>query len=146
MSNKNKLITLFAVLGGLIVIVGLGGLLMYGVYFKLNDSGPTRIAARIFNLPAAKVGKRTVAYSRFLSTRDAIKKFIGSDAGKEVQAAMPSDKILNQNILERLIREELTQDLANQKKITVTDKDVDAIFADVVKAAASSTTPDVTQY
>lgn len=146
MSNKNKLITLFAVLGGLIVIIGLGGLLVYGVYYKLNDSVPTRLAARVFGLPAAKVGNRTVSYIQFLSTRDAIRKFIGSEAGKQVQAALPPDNVLNQNILERLIRQELTQELADQKKITVTDQDVDAIFADVVKAAASSTTPDVSQY
>ncbi|MDD5438225.1 MAG: SurA N-terminal domain-containing protein [Patescibacteria group bacterium] len=146
MSQKNKLITLFSVLGGLIVIAGLGGLLVYGVYYKQNDAGVTRLVAKAFNMPAAKVGNATVSYAEFLSVRDAIRKFTASEAGKQVEAVLPPDKELNQNILERLIRQELTKQLADQKKITVADEDLNTIFQDVVKVAASSTTPDVNQY
>jgi hypothetical protein len=146
MSQKNKIITAFAILGGLIVLAGLGGLLVYGVYYKMNDSAPTRLVAKVFNLPAAKVGQSNISYSEFLSVRDAIKKFTNSDAGKEVQAALPPDKELSQNILERLIRQELTKQLAGQKNIAITDDEISTIFKDVVKVAASSTTPDVSQY
>lgn len=146
MTQKAKLISLFVGLGVLLAIVVAGGVLMYGVYMKHDASVATRLSAKILHLPAARVGMRTVAYSDFLSTRDAIVKFINSEAGKEVQATMPPDKVLNDNIMERLIRQEMIQEMADQKNLVVSDSDVDAVFSDVVKAAASSTTPDVSQY
>ncbi len=146
MTQKNKMITLFSVLGGLIILAGICGLLVYGVYYKQDDSTPTRVVAKVFNLPVAKVGQTAISYGEFLSVRDAIKKFTASDAGKQVQAVLPSDKELNQNILERLIRQELIKKLADQQKVSITNEDINSIFQDVVKVAASSTTPDVSQY
>ncbi|MDD5725960.1 MAG: SurA N-terminal domain-containing protein [Patescibacteria group bacterium] len=146
MSQKNKLIILFVALGAVIVLAAAGGLLTYEVYYKVNDSAVVRSVAGLFGLPAAKVGSRQVSYARFLMTRDAVKRFVNSEAGKEVGATMPPENALNKNILERLVRQEMIQEIADQKKVTVSDEDVKAIFADVVKAAASSTTPDISQY
>lgn len=146
MSQKNKLIILFAALAAVIILAAAGGLVTYEVYYKVNDSSIVRSVAGLFGLPAAKIGSKQVTYTRFLMTRDAVKRFVNSEAGKEVGATMPPDPVLNKNILERLVRQEMIQEIADQKKITVADDDVKAIFADVVKAAASSTTPDVSQY
>ncbi len=146
MSQKNKLIILFVALGAVIVLAAAGGLLTYEVYYKVNDSAVVRGVAGLFGLPAAKVGSRQVSYAKFLMTRDAVKRFVNSEAGKEVGATMPPENALNKNILERLVRQEMIQEIADQKKLAVTDDEVKAIFADVVKAAASSTTPDISQY
>lgn len=140
------MIILFVALGAVIVLAAAGGLLTYEVYYKVNDSAVVRSVAGLFGLPAAKVGSRQVSYARFLMTRDAVKRFVNSEAGKEVGATMPPENALNKNILERLVRQEMIQEIADQKKVTVSDEDVKAIFADVVKAAASSTTPDISQY
>lgn len=146
MSQKSKLIILFVALGAVIILAAAGSLLTYEVYFKVNDSSIVRSVAGLFSLPAAKIGTHQVTYAKFLMTRDAVKRFVNSEAGKQVGATMPPDLVLNKNILDRLVRQEMVQEIADQKKIAVTDDEVKAIFADVVKAAASSTTPDVAQY
>jgi len=146
MSAKSKIIALFV---GLIVFIGIlagAGLLVYQVYGKIDESGTVRTLARVFSLPAARVGSRTVTYDSFLNTRGAVKRFINSDAGKQANVNMPPESELNKNILERLVRIAIVQEIADSKKITVSDDDVRAVFSDVVKAAASSTTPNVADY
>ncbi len=137
---------MFAGMGLLLVLVFAVGFMLYGVYFKINDSGPVRVMARVLSLPAAKVGSQSVSYDRFLMTRDAVVMFINSEAGQEVGAYMPPDKELNDNILERLIRQAMIVDMAKQKNISVQDEQVNLVFEDVKSAAASSTTPDVGEY
>lgn len=146
MTKQQKLLSIFAGLGLLLVLVSAIGLMLYGVYFKVNASGPVRVMARVLNLPAARVGSQTVSYDRFLMTRDAVVMFINSEAGQEVGAYMPSEKELNDNILERLIRQAMIADLSGQKNIFVKNEQVDLVFEDVKSAAASSTTPDVGEY
>ncbi|MFA6160928.1 MAG: SurA N-terminal domain-containing protein [Patescibacteria group bacterium] len=146
MTQKTKLAAIFGGLGVMLAIVIAVGSLMYGVYVKHDESSVTRVFAKAFHFPAARVGMRTVSYSDFLSTRDAIIKFINSEAGAQVDATMPPDKALNDNIMERLVRQEMIQEMADDKSIAVSDDDISAVFDDVVKAAASSTTPDVAQY
>jgi len=145
-SAKKKIIALFVGLIAFIVILAGAGFLVYRVYWKVDDSGLTRTFAKVFSLPAARVGSRTVTYDSFLGTRGAVKRFIASDAGKQAGVNMPPEQELNKNILERLIRIAIIQEMADAKKITVSDDDVKAVFADVIKAAASSTTPNVGDY
>lgn len=145
--TTNKKITIFAAAFGALLLLSIAaGFVIYGVYYKINDSGFTRIVARTFALPAAKVGSGSVSYAQFLSTRDAIEKFINSEAGKQVQAAMPPIDVLNNNVMDRLIRQEMVKEIAAKQKITVSDDEVMSTFSDVVKAAASSTQPDVSKY
>lgn len=146
MTKQQQVLSIFAGMGLLLVLVSAIGLMLYGVYFKVNASGPVRVMARVLNLPAAKVGSQSVSYDRFLMTRDAVVMFINSEAGQEVGAYMPPEKELNDNILERLIRQAMIADLAKQKGIMVDDEQVNLVFEDVKSAAASSTTPDVGEY
>ncbi|MFZ6015929.1 MAG: SurA N-terminal domain-containing protein [Patescibacteria group bacterium] len=143
---NNKIIGLFAGFIALAVItIGIGAA-VYSIYFNTADGSATRFVARVFSLPAAKVGKNSVSYDRFLLTKDAVLRFINSEAGKEVGSSMPPEAELNKNILEQLIRQQIVREMADERDLAVSDDDVRAVFADVVSAAASSTTPDVAQY
>jgi len=145
-AQNKKLVMAFSIAIAVLVIVAGCGLTIFEVYYKVNDSKPVRFLAKTFDLPAARVGKYKVSFDRFVKTRDAVIHFINSDAGKEVKATMPPQDVLDKNVLDRLLRQLIVQEMAEQKKIAVTDDEVKTVFADVVKAAASSTTPNVSEY
>lgn len=146
MQISKKALGLLVGLVVLLLVVAGSGIVVYQIYFKAVDSGATRWVARTLNLPAARVGKRTVSYRSYTDTLDAVKKFIASDAGKSVGSNMPPESALKQNIMDRLVRQDMVQELADEKNITVSDDDVRKVFADVVRSAASSSIPDVAQY
>lgn len=144
--SSAKLLGLFAASGLLLVIVILVSLVVYRAYYQTSDSGFTRVVAKTFNLPAARVGSVSVSYDDFLLTRDAVWRFLNSDAGKALGGDVPPAKEVDKNILEQLIRQAMVKEIAAERDLSVLDDDVRAVFADVVAAAASSTTPDVAQY
>ncbi len=122
------------------------GLTIYGIYIDQNDGSMSRFVAKAFSLPAASVEGRKVTYERFLNTRDAVRRFINSEAGQEVGAAMPPDNQLNQNILEQLIRQKMVAVIADEKQISVSDEELDEVFNEVAAQAASSTESDINTY
>jgi hypothetical protein len=142
--QTKKLTILFVVLGVLILLSGLVAYTAYAVYSKANDNVYTRLVGRA--LPVAKVGSKTVSYYKFLTMRDAINKFINGEAGKAAGVTAPPENELNKNIVDRLARILVLQELGQQKNVSISDDDVRAVFADVVKVAASSTTPNVADY
>lgn len=145
-TSQKKIIALFAGLAVLIAVVAGIGTLVYRTYWKLDDSTVVRSFARVLSLPAAKVGSRSVTYEQFMDTREAVNRFIASEAGQASGVNAPPEAELNKNVLERLIHISMVQELAEQRKLVVSDDDVRAVFSDVVKAAASSTTPNVAEY
>ena len=145
-AQKKKLAMAFSAAIAVLVVVAACGLTIYEVYYKVNDSKPVRFLAKTFDLPAARMGKYKVSFDRFVKTRDAVTHFINSEAGKEVDAAMPPQDVLNRNVLDRLLKQLIVQEMAEQKKLEITDDEVKTVFADVVKAAASSTTPNISEY
>ena len=145
-TSDQKAIGILAAIGVFLVILGLIASAMYGIYFKTKDDATTRFVANVLSLPAARVGSKRISYSRFLRTRDAVRRYLSSPAGQADVAVMPTEQELNNSIIENLIQQEMVKEIAAEKNITVSDDDVRAIFADVVSEAASSTTPDVAQY
>ncbi len=119
---------------------------IYGVYAKQADGSSARIMAKTFALPAAYVGKRSVTYTRFLETRDAVERFINSEAGQEVGATMPSENELGQNIMEQLIRQKMVEEFADQNQVTVSKEEIDQIFEQIVAEAAAQNTTDIAKY
>jgi SurA-like N-terminal domain len=131
----------------LIIILTIGlGLNMYGIYTKQAEDGVSRFIAKTFSLPAANVNGRSVKYTRFLTTRDAVRRFINSEAGKDVGATMPPENELNENILEQLIRQRLVENIAGEKDISVSNDEVNEVFNEVAEQAASSTDSNINQY
>ncbi|MBD3281129.1 hypothetical protein GF391_00080 [Candidatus Uhrbacteria bacterium] len=144
--SQQKIIGLSAALLLVIVITLTVGITIYGIYTEQNDGTASRFVAKALALPAASVEGRKVAYTRFLLTRDAVKRFINSEAGQDVGAAMPPEDQLNQNILEQLIRQQMVAAIAAQKQVTLSDEEVDEVFNEVASQAASSTQSDIDTY
>ncbi len=141
-----KIIAISVALFLLIVLTVGAGLVIQGIYTKQTESSSARLAAKVFSLPAANVNGKSLKYERFLQTRDAVRKFINSEAGKDVGATMPPEKELNENILEQLIRQKLVEAVAEEKDISVTDEEVNQIFDEVAAQAASSTQSTISEY
>ncbi len=144
-SNQKILIIALALLLVSILTAGTG-LVMYGIYTKQNQGSVSRVVAKVFALPAASVEGRKVSYTRYLLTKDAVTKFINSDAGKDVGATMPPELELNKNILEQLIRQKMVEKIASENSISVTDEEIGQIFSEVAAQAASSTDSDINTY
>jgi hypothetical protein len=119
---------------------------IYGIYAKQADGASTRVIAKTFALPVAYVGKRSVSYTRFLETRDAVERFINSEAGQEVGASMPSRNELSKNIMEQLLRQKMVEEFAAKQNVTVTKEDIDLIFEQIVTEAAAQDTNDIGKY
>ncbi len=119
---------------------------IYGIYAKQTDGYSARIMAKTFALPAAYVGNRSVTYTRFLETRDAVERFINSEAGQDVGATMPSENELGQNIMEQLIRQKMVEEFAEKNQVTVSKEEIDQIFEQIVAEAAAQNTTDIAKY
>lgn len=138
-----------AIIAGLVLLTVLTltvGFTIYGIYANQNQDSVSRFVAKALSLPAASVEGRKVTYERFLNTRDAVRRFINSEAGRDVGAAMPSDDQLNQNILEQLIRQKLVAVIAEEKQISISNEELDEVFNEVAEQAASSTESDINTY
>jgi len=144
--GTQKIIGLSAALLLIIILTISAGMAMYGVYSKQGDGAGARFVSKVFALPAANVDGKSIKYQRFLETRDAVRRFINSDAGKEVGATMPTEKELNQNILEQLIRQRLVESIAEEKGISITEEEINTVFDEVATQAASSTDSDISKY
>ncbi|MDF1496540.1 MAG: SurA N-terminal domain-containing protein [Patescibacteria group bacterium] len=141
-----KIIAISAALLLVIILTVSAGLAMNDIYTKQSESSSARFVSKAFSLPAANVNGKSIKYDRFLQTRDAVRKFINSDAGKDVGATMPPEKELNENILEQLIRQKLVESLAEEKGISVSNDEVSETFNEVAAQAASTTESTITEY
>ncbi|MBU2566066.1 SurA N-terminal domain-containing protein [Patescibacteria group bacterium] len=145
-ASDKKVVGIIAAIGAFLIILVLVATSMYGIYFKTKEDSTTRFVANVLSLPAARVGSKRISYSRFLKTRDAVRSYLNSPAGKADISVMPTAQELDNSIIENLIQQEMVKEVAEDLDVTVSDDDIRAIFADVISAAASSTTPDVAQY
>ena len=119
---------------------------IYSVYAKQADGASARALAKVFALPVAYVGNRSVTYTHFLKTRDAVEHFINSEAGREVGATMPSENELGQNIMEKKKKKKMVEEFADKNKITVSKEEIDQLFEQIVAEAASQNTTDIAKY
>ena len=130
---------------GLIVltVLEMGAIgLMYEVYQKRSDAPVVRAFASWF--PAARVGSESVSYGKFLESRDAVKNYFASDAGKQAGATgMTLD--VEKGTLDQLVRRVILEDLAKEKNVQLSNSDVQKQFDDIA-AQASSTMPDPDKY
>lgn len=142
MKKRSLAISLAVV--ALFLVVGLFGLWMSNaVYIKRQDTPFIRKTASW--LPAAKVGNRTITYGDFLASRDAIYVYMASQAASDAGLAGPVTPQVEKNALDRLVREAIEKEYAEQKGIRVTDEDVRVAFAELI-LSTSSTIPNVAQY
>lgn len=132
---------LVCVLALLVALVGIGR----AIFIQHSDGSSIRWISNALPIPAARIGSRSILYRDYLKQHDALKHFLASPAAKSQQLNLTLNGDLEKNILEKLMAQEIMEELAVQKSVTITDADVRASFSQVV-AMASSTTPDVSVY
>jgi foldase protein PrsA len=122
---KQMLIGLGIGLGATVLIAG--GVLVYGIY-KLNWTGPAaELAADALPLPAAVINDRTVLLSDYNADVATLNRFYSKagDYGLADPNSQPSESDIRSNALDRLLRQELLQSVADQYELSVTQAEVD---------------------
>jgi len=142
---RKLVMTVVLIAAGVVVVLGAAVGFTYAVYIARSENVVVRAIADVLPIPAAKVGTHAILYREYLKTYDTVKTFVNSKAAKDQKLNVPIDANLAKSTLEKLIYQEALSELAEQKKVTVTDEELRAFFTDVV-SAASSTTPDVGVY
>jgi hypothetical protein len=127
----------------LLLIAGAATYITYQVYQKRDGSALTRTLGGWF--PVAKVGSETVRYGDFLKTRETVKTYLASEAARALGAPSELTPEIEQQALDRLVRERITLSAAHAKGITVTEDEVRNSF-EVMVAMNSSTIPDVGEF
>lgn len=145
--GKPRRMVMTIVVAAVVVVLALGSVVgfTYAVYVARSENPVVRAIAGVLPIPAAKVGNRTILYRDYLTTYDTVKTFVNSKAAKDQNLNVPINADLAKSTLEKLIYQAALSELAEQKKVTVSDTELRAFFTDVV-SAASSTTPDVGVY
>ncbi len=145
MAMKQKNCTNKALIGLIVLVaieVGVMALIP-AVYVKRSDNRVVRSFGSW--LPVARVGSHSISYGQFLEARDAIKNYFASDAGKQAGATGGLTDDVEKGALDQLVRRDLLDDIASEKKLSLTDADVKKQF-DEIAAQASSTMPDPDKY
>ncbi len=124
------------------VLLGATGIVS-AVYIQRSDASVVRVLAGW--LPAARVGSDYIAYREFIASRDALRVYLASDAAKSAGLSGPVNAMVEKNALERLTREVAAQEIAAERKVSVSDEDIAVAFADLL-AKTSSTVPNVGEY
>ncbi len=117
--------------------------LLYKVYFERSDAP---IVLKLGGwLPAARLGKTTISYAEFASSRDTMRTYLKSPLAQKQGIDATLTPELEKASLTRLLNEIAVRELADQKHVSVSDKEVRGSFAEMV-AMSSSTIPNVGEY
>lgn len=141
--TKKQLAWIFGSFAVFILLIGSASAVLYGVYVKRSDSSLIRTLGA--SLPAARVGSYRISYGDFLRSRDTLRVYLASDAAKEAKLAGPMTPSVEKNALDRLVRDAAVVDMAQQKKVVVSDDEVNTEFGKLM-LSASTTQSDVDQY
>lgn len=87
--------------------------------------------------PVAMVDGSAVKYSDFVSGVDALKKFYAKQQEADPQTVAPTDAELKETVLERLIQDEVLAEVAARFNVSVTDKEVQEQFEQLVATVGS---------
>jgi hypothetical protein len=144
-SSKRLILTGVIAVSVLLVIAGASACLAWQIFVKRSDAGYVRSVASVLPIPAGRVGSRVVLYRDFLTSRETLKTFLESPAAKDQGMSVPFDVNLERNALEKLLVQQVLEEIAEEKRVTVSEEELRQYFSEVL-AATSSTTPDVGSY
>lgn len=136
--KKNKKVIVLSVV--LIVVVVLGGLTTVGigVYKYKWDNQFTDAITNALPYPAAMVNGKIVRYSDFQADVEALQYFY--ETQKEMypdQAIEWTVEQVRENVMDRLVEDEVASQIATQKGITVSQDEINSEFDLIISQAAS---------
>lgn len=116
--------------GGLIaaILIAIGSsFYLWGVYIQRWDTPFVRGVANVFPVPAARVGNQSVLLSRYYKDVDSLKTYYGSEEGKAAGTDVTKfGDLERKQALERLIEEAAILEMAAQKKVSLSDEDIES--------------------
>jgi hypothetical protein len=121
----------------ILAVFGASSALLFGVYVRHSEGALIRQTGSW--LPAAKVGSKTVTYSEYLGHVDAAAKFMAIQGPAEGLSGAMTDAE-RAGALDRAIRIEAVQEMADEKTIIVTPLDLDRAIDQTLMQAGTSTT------
>ncbi len=132
--TKNMLMGLGA---GILVVLVLGaGILALGVYKFGWSGGSTTSLLRVFPYPAATVNGKAIAYADFLDDTATLRHFYEAQTATSAEPfPVPSEEEIKENVLQRLIMNELLDQAAERYGITVTEEEIEAEFQNLAAAS-----------
>lgn len=132
--SKNVKLFLFGFAGLLITaLVLVVGVSAYRVYHAAASDRFTVTVAKALRFPAFKVGDKTVLYSDYVEDLAAIHVMRDFDKNNGGQGASLTEEQMSDQVLWRLANNVLIKQAALQNKVTVEDKDIEAIKSQVLQ-------------
>lgn len=119
---------------GLLVVYFVIGLpiLGYLIYVKHAERIPLAVASTLYPFPVATVGNDVILLKPFSDRLNYLKFF-----SKQTQQTLPSEPDLRQQVINKLIDEAVIRQWANKAGIIVTNADIDAAYAKIIKDKGS---------
>jgi hypothetical protein len=143
MTPQKKIALGVGIASVVLIVLAAGTAFAYDVYVKHDDNALVRSVASA--LPAARVGSHVISYKDFLDARDTIAVYLKSDAAQSAGLAGPLTPSVEKSALDRLIREAVDAQLAQERHVSVSDNETMGAFAQLT-ASTSSSIPNVGQY
>ncbi len=121
-------------LTALVILVGVfllaGSVFAVGIYKYDWDNRPTQIAKKTFPFPAAMIGLNTITINQVEQEADRLNHFfVQTDQVEEA----PEESVMKNQILERLIENEVVKSLSKKHNIKVTNEDVDQQYQEIAE-------------
>lgn len=127
----------------ILVIALMGTVFTYGIFHSHWDGRVARGFARVFQVPAAKVGTQKITYTAYLFQLDADRRFLASPTARLQGLPTEVTDTIRMQALDRMMRAAAVEDMANEKKIVVTPLDVDRAYDTLVATASSSSVSEI---
>jgi hypothetical protein len=130
------------VVGGVLLLIVLLSSVVYlwGVYNKHWENGVVTSVADTLPIPAAKVGSRTVLLRDYFDGLTSLRVYLSSSEQALAQAQRPSTVSDDdrKNILERLIQEQVLEEVAATRNVTASEAQIEAIMSELNVTATST--------
>lgn len=112
------------------------------IYGYRSENRAVRAAAAVIPFPAEKVNSSFVSYDDYLFTYDSYKQFYKSQTGADGKPLVDFDskegqeklKETRKQVLDQLAKDEIIADLAAEKKLSVSDKEVQEALQSTYKS------------
>ena len=126
----------------LFLLVGGTSALSYGVFVKQWEGPGVRWITRVTHFPAARLGWRNVPYTEYLNHFDAERRFLSGPSAKTQGVSSEITPESRKMALDRAMRIAAVEDLAFKYDFSLTSKDIDGAYDQLVARAGTSTTPE----
>jgi hypothetical protein len=128
-----------AILGAVVVIALVGAsVFLWNAYYRHAEGAFTTRVANTFPIPAAKIGNRTILLREYLKDVKSIQIYLSSDEASSTGMARPFSNEDRMNALERLVRQEALEELAEARSVEVTGEQMEAVMKELNVTATTT--------